>query len=196
MSNYSSGARLSPEERREQIVKVAAVHFSRDGVADTSMSAIAHDSGVTRALVYHYFPGKSALLDAVLRREAERLLAATAPAPGLSPRHNLERALSGFFTHFAASSGSVRELYAPTAGTAHLVADVTAANHSIQIERVLALSQTEDTPERRVAVGAWLAFVEYTAHAAGDDPGLPRAQLIDLCVRALETALGNPLPLT
>lgn len=158
------------------------------------MSAIAREAGVTRALVYHYFPGKSALLDAVLRREADRLLAATAPDPGRSPRENLEYALVAFFDHFAASSGGVRELYAPTAAGAPVIADLVAANHSVQVERVLRVSRSEDTTEARVAVGAWLAFVEYTARAAGGDPVLPRAHLVDLCRRALESALGRPLP--
>lgn len=186
--------RLSPERRKEQIIEVAAGHFSRDGVADASMSAIARDAGVTRPLVYHYFSGKSALLEAVLRREADRLLVSTAPSEGLSPRQNLERALTAFFDHFAASAGGIRELYAPTAGTAHFVTDVAAANHSVQVQRVLAVSQTEDSPESRVAVGAWLAFVEHAARAAGSDPALSRSRLITLCASSLEAALGHPLP--
>lgn len=184
---------MPPERRREQIVEVAARHFSRDGVADASMSAIARDAGVTRALVYHYFSGKSSLLDAVLRREADRLLAVTAPDPERSPRENLECALVAFFDYFAASSGSVRELYAPTGAAAPVIADLIAANHSVQAKRVLQLTQSEDTKETRVMVGAWLAFVGYVARAAGDDPVLPRERLIDLCRRALEAALGRTL---
>lgn len=194
MTNEAESMRLSPERRKEQIIEVAAGHFSRDGVADASMSAIARDAGVTRPLVYHYFSGKSALLEAVLRREADRLLVSTAPSEGLSPRQNLERALTAFFDHFAASAGGIRELYAPTAGTAHFVTDVAAANHSVQVQRVLAVSQTEDSPESRVAVGAWLAFVEHVARAAGSDPALSRSRLISLCASSLEAALGHPLP--
>jgi AcrR family transcriptional regulator len=194
MTNEASGARLTPERRRDQIVAVAARHFSRDGVASASVSAIARESGVTRALVYHYFPGKGALLEAVLRREADRLLAATAPDPERSPRVNLERALAAFFDHFAASSGGVRELYAPSAATAPAVADLAAANHSVQVERVIRVSGSHDTAETRVAVGAWLAFVEHVARTAGDDPTLSRPHLTDLCRRALETAIGHPLP--
>lgn len=194
MSNETGGSRLSPERRREQIVEIAAGHFSRDGVADASMSAIATEAGVTRALVYHYFPGKGALLEAVLRREADRLLAVTAPESDRSPRENLERALVAFLDHFAASSGGVRELYVPTSATTSLAADLAAANHVVQVDRVLAFSRTPDTPETRIAVGAWLAFVEYAARQAAENPAVDRARLIEMCTTALEAVLGKPLP--
>ena len=67
------------------------------------MSAIARDAGGTRALVYHYFPGKESLLTAVLEREAGLVLLATEPDPGLPQRANLDRALSAFFEHFTAA---------------------------------------------------------------------------------------------
>ena len=51
----TTGSRLSPEERRAQIIAVAAQHFARDGVVGTSMSAVAKDAGVARTLIYHYF---------------------------------------------------------------------------------------------------------------------------------------------
>ncbi|MDP9851695.1 helix-turn-helix domain-containing protein [Corynebacterium lowii] len=60
--------RMGSADRSEQIVRVAAEHFARHGIAGASLSAIARDAGVTRALVYHYFAGKEALLEAVLRR--------------------------------------------------------------------------------------------------------------------------------
>lgn len=57
--------RMEPHEREEQILKIAAEHFARRGVLGASMSAIARDAGITRALLYHYFPGKDSLAAAV-----------------------------------------------------------------------------------------------------------------------------------
>lgn len=76
--------RMEPHEREEQILKIAAEHFTRRGVLGASMSAIARDAGITRALLYHYFPGKDSLAAAVTRREANavlRLLASTTKTP-------------------------------------------------------------------------------------------------------------------
>ncbi|GAB3797022.1 hypothetical protein GCM10028798_07630 [Humibacter antri] len=185
---------MPPERRQAQIVEVAAKHFARDGVTGSSMSAIAREASVTRALVYHYFPGKGALLDAVLRREADRLLAATAPDPALTPRRNLANALVAFFDHHAASAGPVRELYASTPAAGSTASNLAAANHAIQVDRILAVSQAEPTVPAQVAVGGWLAFVENTARATGDSSLVPRPQLIEMCTRVLEAALDRPLP--
>lgn len=40
--------------------------FETEGVAATSMAAIARKAGVARSLVYYYFPDKQAVIDAVL----------------------------------------------------------------------------------------------------------------------------------
>ncbi|GAA2981303.1 AcrR family transcriptional regulator [Microbacterium terrae] len=158
------------------------------------MSAIATEAGITRALVYHYFPGKERLLEAVLEREANRVLVATAPDAALSQRSNVDRALTAFFEHFAASSGAVRELYAPTtpAGTS-TAARLAATNHQVQAQRLLAATGTADTEQSRLAMGAWLAFVEYIARHAAEAPATPAQGHIELCVAALESILGRPL---
>ncbi|MFD4960266.1 TetR/AcrR family transcriptional regulator [Microbacterium sp. NPDC058389] len=194
MSNSSAGVRRSPDQRRAQIVDVAAAHFSRDGVAGASMTAIAAEAGITRALVYHYFPGRERLLEAVLEREANRVLVATAPDPALSQRANVERALAAFFEHFAASSGAVRELYTPTTPErTSTAARLAASNHQVQVQRLLAATGTADTEQSRLAMGAWLAFVEYTGRHAADAPTTPVQAHLDLCVNALESTLGRPL---
>ncbi|MCW5951259.1 MAG: TetR/AcrR family transcriptional regulator [Propionibacteriaceae bacterium] len=188
--------RWSPEQRRAQIVEIATAHFSRHGIAGASVSAIAGEAGVTRALVYHYFPGKESLLEAVLQREAGQLLLVTEPDPALSQRENLERALGAFFDRVAGAAGGVRELYVPTAATASAAAGLAAANHGVQVDRLLAATGLQDTTESRLALGAWLAFVEFTARNAADAPEVSRERLLALCVTALESVLGRPLPTT
>ncbi|MGO2660592.1 TetR/AcrR family transcriptional regulator [Mycetocola reblochoni] len=193
MSNSTDGARLSPAQRRAQIVEIASSHFSRDGIAGASMSAIAAEAGVTRALVYHYFPGKESLLEAVLEREADRVLLATAPDPALSQSENVERSLLAFFERFSSSSGGVRELYAPSSARASMTEGLAAANHVVQLDRLVSASGAEDTPANRLALGAWLAFVEYAARTSVTSPAVSRAELLRLCTTALESILGHPL---
>lgn len=184
---------MNPADRSEQIVRVAAGHFARDGVASASMSAIAKDAGVTRALVYHYFPGKEALLNAVLRRESGLLLEATRPDPALSARENLERALGAYLDFFAASSGGVRELYSP-ASRVPTVREPADANHEVHVRWLLDYSDADDTPRARLALGAWLAFVELAARqtVGGDD--VTRDEVVDLCISTLEGAMDTTFP--
>lgn len=184
-------ARLDPAERREQILRVAAEHFARNDFDASSVTAIAERAGVTRALVYHYFPGRGALLDAVLRAESDAVLAATAPDPDLSPRQNLERALNVYLHHYAMSSGRIRDVYDPPAGAPGLVRQLADENHQAQIRRVLEYLGRAGSSEARLAVGAWLAFVVEAARASVAEAAVPRRDVVELCIRVLEAAAGE-----
>ncbi|WP_428638705.1 TetR/AcrR family transcriptional regulator [Schaalia sp.] len=190
MSNIA-GRRLDADQRRAQIIKVANEHFTKLGITGVSMSAVAKDAGVTRALIYHYFPGKNALLHAVLTDEAERLLDATAPDPELSPRANLNKALGAYLDFFAASSGGIRELYAP-ASALPIANELAEKNHARHIDWILDATAAPDNERSRLTIGAWLAFVEFIARESTGAP-TPRTALIDLCIATLEGALGSSL---
>ncbi len=54
--------------RREQLLAVALDLFAERGVRGTAVRDIAQAAGITEGLIYHYFPSKSALLQAVMER--------------------------------------------------------------------------------------------------------------------------------
>lgn len=59
---------LDPLERREQLVDSAVAAFARRGISHTSITDVAREAGVSRGLVYHYFPTMDDVVDAVLER--------------------------------------------------------------------------------------------------------------------------------
>ncbi|MBB3219517.1 TetR/AcrR family transcriptional regulator [Pseudoduganella umbonata] len=63
--------RSKSEERRVQIMRVAADTFSELGVENTTMSEIVARMGGSKATIYNYFPSKADLVQAVLARESE-----------------------------------------------------------------------------------------------------------------------------
>ena len=65
--------RLSPEVRREQIMDVAAQIILAEGLSAVSMERVARDVGISKGLVYNYFPMRDALLTALLNREQAEL---------------------------------------------------------------------------------------------------------------------------
>jgi len=52
------------EAKREALLREAAAAFNRQGYHATSLDDIARNLGVTKAALYHYFPNKTALLQA------------------------------------------------------------------------------------------------------------------------------------
>ena len=66
--------RRTHSEREKQIIEIASRSFRDRGFEGVSLSDLAREAGVTRNLVYHYFPNKGALFEAVLDHRAELLL--------------------------------------------------------------------------------------------------------------------------
>jgi AcrR family transcriptional regulator len=64
-------ARLSGNERREQIIRTATELFSRDGFRGATMRRLAEKAGISEAMIYHHFPSKGALYDAMLQVKLE-----------------------------------------------------------------------------------------------------------------------------
>lgn len=60
--------RLSNADRRSAIIDAAAVVFAEGGLSGATTRAIAHQAGVSEALLYRHFVSKEALYFAVLRR--------------------------------------------------------------------------------------------------------------------------------
>ena len=62
--------RMSSEERRLQLIRVAISLFSQKGFSGTTTKEIARVAGVTEAIVFRHFPTKDALYSAILDYKA------------------------------------------------------------------------------------------------------------------------------
>lgn len=65
--------RLDPAERRSLILDHTAEMIAREGVAALSMERIGREAGISKSLVYNYFPNLQELLSELLERELRRL---------------------------------------------------------------------------------------------------------------------------
>lgn len=70
-----SKKRLSPEERREQLLECATRLIVERGLSSCSLEEVAVQAGVSKALVYKYFATRDELLKALVSREYEMLRA-------------------------------------------------------------------------------------------------------------------------
>src|SRR6516165_2362240 len=73
--------RLSPEDRRAELLALGAEVFGKRPYDEVRIDEIAERAGVSRALMYHYFPDKRAFFAAVVKDQAERLYDATINLP-------------------------------------------------------------------------------------------------------------------
>ncbi|EFO29793.1 TetR family transcriptional regulator [Roseibium sp. TrichSKD4] len=61
------------EDKQRHILIQAASVFAEQGMEKASMSAIATASGVSKSLLYHYYPNKDALIFEIIRSHLEDL---------------------------------------------------------------------------------------------------------------------------
>jgi len=87
------------EDKRGSILSEAAKLFAASGYDRTSMSEIAQALGVSKALFYHYYPSKDALLYAIIRDHLVHLVetAEAADDPSLPPEARLAAVIDAIF---------------------------------------------------------------------------------------------------
>jgi AcrR family transcriptional regulator len=69
-----SAARMSGEQRREQLLDVTAALVARDGFPAVSIRSVARDAGISRPVIYEHFGDLPGLLKALVSRELTRAL--------------------------------------------------------------------------------------------------------------------------
>jgi AcrR family transcriptional regulator len=94
-------SRLEPQPRREQLLDAGAALFAEKPYEDVFVEDIAARAGVSRALLYHYYPSKRDLYVAIFKRASTRLLARANPDPQLPLAYQLATGLEAHIQYFA-----------------------------------------------------------------------------------------------
>src|SRR5215210_1541000 len=102
--------RMPVDERRRQLLELSTELFARHSFAELSMSRIAGEAGISKALLYHYFPSKQDLFVATLQAAAEEVRRRTEPDPELPPAAALAKSLDAFLGWVAENDVAYRKL--------------------------------------------------------------------------------------
>ncbi|MBT2415419.1 TetR/AcrR family transcriptional regulator [Streptomyces sp. ISL-12] len=171
--------RMGVEERRQQLIGVALDLFSRRSPDEVSIDEIASAAGISRPLVYHYFPGKLSLYEAALQRAADDLAGRFAePAEGpLGAR--LLRVMGRFFDfveeHGPGFSALMRG--GPAAGSSAANALIDSVRQAAY-EQITAQLRVPEPPARlELVVRSWISLAESTALLWLDGRRVERAEL-------------------
>jgi AcrR family transcriptional regulator len=185
--------RLSTEERREQLLAVGARLFSESPYDEVWIEQVAEIAGVSRGLLYHYFPTKRDFFAAVVERESERMLRMTAAAPGVPVREQLAAGLDTYLEYVEAHAHGYRAFHRADAAGDQVVRKVYQRALAVQEKQILAAMAVdpefgpvfEGRPDVRLAVRGWLAFTTAVCLEWLRGSDLSRDQVRDLCARAL-----------
>jgi AcrR family transcriptional regulator len=89
--------RLSLDERRERLVASGLELFGTRPYETISVDEIAAAAGISRGLLYHYFPGKREFYVEVVRAAVDELIKLIEPDPSLPPAEQLRASLHAYF---------------------------------------------------------------------------------------------------
>jgi AcrR family transcriptional regulator len=161
MATEPAYTRLPVDERRAQLLKLGAELFTRHAYDELSMARIAKEAGISKPLLYHYFPSKEEYFRAVLTEAAEELQQRTEPDPALPPLGQLDQALEGFLGWIEENSAAYLKLIESAASLPEvrgLVDDV----RSGTVDRILGGIFGDEPPPPRVRAAAlgWLWFMD------------------------------------
>lgn len=181
--------RLSVEARREELLRLGMELFSSRAYDSIQVEEIAQRAGISRGLLYHYFPTKRDFYVAVQRSAAVDIAALTAPDSGLNPQDQV-RAGVGAFVEYAEAHphGFLTAYRGSLAGDPEVRATIEQGRQR-QLERILAVLAPGRAPSPllTLALRGWIAFAqEVIAHWLEERPA-SRAQISELLVRALDT---------
>ncbi|WP_338672923.1 TetR/AcrR family transcriptional regulator [Streptomyces sp. SCSIO 30461] len=156
--------RLSVEERRSQLLGAALTLFAHRAPEDVSLDDVAEVAGVSRPLVYRYFPGgKQQLYEAALRSSADALVLCFAEPPTGPPTERLGRVLDRYLDfvaqHDAGFSALLRGGSVAATSRAHAIVDEVRRAAAEQILVHLGVLPGPG-PRVRMMVRTWIASVE------------------------------------
>jgi AcrR family transcriptional regulator len=98
--------RLDVDERRRQLLVAGGRIFSDRPYDEVSMSDIAQEAGISKGLLYHYFPSKQALFRATLEAAAGELAMQVAPDLSLPPRERVAQSIDAYLDWIEAHTRS------------------------------------------------------------------------------------------
>ncbi|GGM86885.1 TetR/AcrR family transcriptional regulator [Streptomyces fuscichromogenes] len=171
--------RMGVEERRQQLIGVALELFSRRSPDEVSIDEIASAAGISRPLVYHYFPGKLSLYEAALKRASEDL-AARFSEPHEGPLGaRLLRVMRRYFDFVDEHGPGFAALMrgGPAVGSSATNALIDSVRQ-VAYEQILAHLEITEAPARlELVVRSWISLAESTALIWLDGRRIPRGEL-------------------
>jgi len=159
---------MSPDERRSQLLREGLALFDQRSHDEVSIDDIAAAAGISRGLLYHYFPTKRDYVLAVLRMAIDELTEQTAPDPALDAEAQVNASIAAFLDYVREHAQGYATLFRTRGGGDAAVRELLEAGRARRLEFILegiallAGRPLEElrTPVLEAAAQGWMFFTE------------------------------------
>jgi AcrR family transcriptional regulator len=195
--------RLSPEDRRAELLALGAEVFGQRPYDEVRIDEIAERAGVSRALMYHYFPDKRAFFAAVVKGQADQLFETTNALP--TPDQTLfEETRAGVLAYMQYHQEHPHAAWAAYVGLGRsdpVLLGIDDEAKDRQMEHIMNRIIETDGPgndlepdverDLRIIVHGWLALTFEVCRQRIIHPQTDAGHLSDTCAHALLDALAR-----
>lgn len=179
--------RLSADDRRRQLVGIGLRRIIDTPIQDLSLDQVALEAGISRGLLFHYFPTKTDFYLACIAAAGRRILRNTAPSEGDDGSAQVNTMITAMIEQIDRRRSFYLTLVHGSGVADPRVAGVHESVRSVSTDRVVGALHLD--PALHPVVHAWWAYVEDRALNWSAVPSARRveslADLVGHCERAL-----------
>jgi AcrR family transcriptional regulator len=183
-------SRLNVDERRAQILEAGAALFAEHAYEEISMREIAQAAGVSKPLLYHYFPSKIDLFKAAVSDAATELQQLIEASKSGAPAEQLAATLDAYLGWIEAHAQTWTKLM-QSAATLPEAREIVEGFRARTMRMVISelTGPAEPPPALRTAIAGWLGYLDAAILDWTQHRDLGSEQLRDLLIAAFGAAL-------
>jgi AcrR family transcriptional regulator len=184
------------EERRRQLVALGHELFSSRTYDEVSIDELAKAAGISKGLLYHYFPTKRDFYIATVRDAAQQLLDRTDTPRQMDLADRLTAGVDAWLQYVSEHGPAFISLLRSGIGADAEVARIVDDTREAFLMRLLEEAPIEKpAPIVRIALRGWVGLVESAAiEWLGSPSGVERSALRDFFVETLLKIVQTTAP--
>ena len=183
--------RLSADDRRRQLLGIGLTKIMEKPIQDLAMDEIATEAGISRGLLFHYFPTKTDFYLECVAAAGRRILRNTSPDVDASGEEQVRQMVRAMVEQIDRRRSFYLTLVHGSGVADPRLSEVHESVRSVSTERVLAALDADPQPH---VVHAWWAYVEDLALGWSAVPAAERGssvdELVEHCVQALRALIA------
>lgn len=181
---------MQVDERRRQLLDAGAELFAKHSFEEISMRELAEAAGVSKPLLYHYFPSKIDLFKAAVSEKAEELQRLIEPSSDGPAIEQLSQVLDSYLAWIEDNAQTWSKLL-QSAATLPEARELVEGFRQRTMDLILAqlTEGRKPRPALRIAIKGWLGYMDAAILDWTRARDLPREKLRELLLAAFVAAV-------